>query len=93
MRNREKFKSDLTKTFKEAYLAASDSSLKVDLDENESIDSMKKKISKAASDSFALSMSDSLPKIIDDYLDSLEFDTTKLTAAGSPVAGILKIVK
>ena len=91
-RNKTKFRNDLTKAFENATNKAMKASFHTEVDGNETTDSMTTKIAKKYSEIFAMEFGSDVPKIFDEYLDSLEFDTSKLTAAGSPVAGILKIV-
>lgn len=91
-RNKQKFNNDMTEAFENSCMLAMKASFSIHLDENSSTESMTHIIAKEFATTFAKEFRETVPKIIDNYLDSLDFDITKLTANGAPVAGILKVL-
>lgn len=90
-RNKVKFKNDMKTAIKSISTDAMAASFSLSLDETLSPEAMTDKIAKKFGEEFADKFADLVPDILDNYLNSLMFDTTKLTANGAPVLGILKV--
>lgn len=91
-RNKNKFKSDIKALSDHAMEKAMTASFSTSLSENASVEEMTTKIAKECAKAFAEELQ-KLGPIIDDYIDSMTLDLTKVSAPNGPLTGIGKIMK
>lgn len=91
-RNKGKFEKDLNGVIKSAYKKAITSNFDDIVSENDTVSTIANKMSDHVSKIFADELSKNLSTVIDNYLDSLEFDVTKLMSPAGAVSGEIKII-
>ena len=90
-RDKNAFKTSIKDLANDAMKKAMKASFEANLSENDSLQTIVTVVSAESANAFANEMQ-KLAGIIDDYLDSAELDLTAVTASGSPVSGVGKIM-
>lgn len=91
-RNKAKFRQDLKEAFRAAELASTKAAISTNTLEEDTVETAAEKIAQNCAKTYSETLLPKLADIIDNYIDSLEFNVSGLSNGGGTVAGKLFIM-